>query len=91
MFMKNAASESPFAVQIRQEQQAQWLLWQRCSGPETEAELHRLVPEDTMPAPQDRAAVQTVQLPAIQRSRYNAVVKRMQQATQQTGVYSAWS
>ena len=58
--------------------QARWLLWQS-SG--VEAVGLTETPRQEIPLPE----------PAIPRSRYNAVIRRMQQANQRTGTYTSWN
>lgn len=68
------------AMSTRAEQQARWLLWQMGGVTVDGAE------------PENRPAEQpTVPMPEMPRSRYNAVVRRMQQAGQHTGTYTAWT
>ena len=64
----------------RAEQQARWLLWQM-NGVTVDdgADVHTqppMPPEPPMPPPEPR------------HSRYDAVIRRMQQAGQRTGAYS---
>ena len=73
---------SPFAQSEREEQQARWLLWQMQS-----VEIESDQPQESAP-PRE---AQMVSVPAPQHRRYDAVVRRMQQARQQTGAYSAWT
>lgn len=85
--MREASAESPFSAATRQERQARWLLWQQRSVA-AEAADHDV--------PQERHTQQPayVQEPApatIRHSRYDAVIRRMQDAKRQTGTYSAWS
>lgn len=85
--MRAASGTSPFSAVSRQEQQAQWLLWQMHSvdvvkaGENSSMAAHQ-------PAPQE------VSLPtygSFPRPRYDAVVQRMQSAKQKTGAYTAWN
>lgn len=78
----NSAAYSPFARAQREEQQARWLLWQMQS-----VEIESDQPQESAP-PRE---AQMVSVPAPQHRRYDAVVRRMQQARQQTGAYSAWT
>lgn len=78
----NSAGYSPFARQQREEQQARWLLWQMQSVE---------IESDQTPEPAPPREVQMVSMPAPQHRRYDAVVKRMQQARQQSGAFSAWN
>ena len=65
----------------RAQQQARWLLWQMGSVTVDGGEgVHTAPP--TVPVP-----IQPSQ-PDIRRSRYDAVIRRMQQAGQRTGAYS---
>ena len=65
----------------RAEQQARWLLWQMGSvtvdGGESVHTAEPMAPEPPQPL-----------MPDIRRSRYDAVIRRMQQAGQRTGAYS---
>lgn len=72
----------------RARQQAQWLLWQMGS---VTADAHGHA-EEQPPVPHERP-VQMVDFPdaALRRGRYESVVRRMQQAGQRTGTYTAWS
>lgn len=63
-------------------QQAQWLLWQMGSVTVDGAATPQSPPPEPAPVP--------VQ-PAIRRSRYDAVIRRMQQAGQQAGTYTSWT
>ena len=68
------------AMSTRAEQQARWLLWQ----------MGGVTVDGAGPA--NRPADQpTGRMPEMRRSRYNAVVRRMQQAGQRTGTYTAWT
>ena len=62
----------------RAERQARWLLWQTGGVTVDSGEaLH--TPPPPLPEPPETE---------IRRSRYNAVIRRMQQAGQRTGAYS---
>lgn len=84
--MREAAAVSPFAAANRQEQQAQWLLWQMHSVEAVSAEdVHTQAAHPAQMA--EAAQAQS----AIQHRRYDAVVQRMQHAKQKTGAYTSWS
>lgn len=71
------------AMTGRAVQQARWLLWQT-GGVTVDGGERLREPENA--APQEMS----VGLP-ISRSRYDAVIRRMQQAGQRTGTYTAWT
>ncbi|MBR3765327.1 MAG: hypothetical protein IKK57_12360 [Clostridia bacterium] len=70
----------------RARQQARWLLWQMGSVT-VDAQAQR------QQTPPQAGYVQTVELPeaALRRGRYESVIRRMQQAGQRTGTYTAWN
>lgn len=72
----------------RAQQQAQWLLWQLGS---VRVDAH--AQEDGPVSAQPGRSVQMVDFPegALRRGRYESVVRRMQQAGQRTGTYTAWN
>lgn len=82
--MREASTVSPFAAATNQERQARWLLWQQQSVEAVAA------PVEDEPLPQRTYPMEPT-VPPIQHRRYDAVVRRMQQAQRQTGAYSAWS
>lgn len=65
------------------QRQAQWLLWQ----------MGRVTAEADAREPQPIRQAQMAEFPAItlNRGRYESVVRRMQQAGQRTGTYTAWN
>lgn len=66
---------------MRAHQQARWLLWQMGSVTVDGGEgVHTAPPSAPAPSPGP--------LPDIRRSRYDAVIRRMQQAGQRTGAYN---
>lgn len=70
------------ATMGRAEQQARWLLWQMGQVTVDGGGVPRpLPPDQQMELPQ----------PDMRRSRYNAVIRRMQQAGQRTGTYTPWA
>lgn len=87
--MRRAATESPFAGRWLQEETPQWLLWQKLEEPEEERSLS--AQSETAAACATSTAPQPAPRPVIHHSQYDAIVKRMQQATKQTGAYSDWS
>lgn len=69
------------AMNARTQQQARWLLWQM-SG----------VTVDGGGQADTAEAFTTAEAPMeIRRGRYDAVIRRMQQAGQRTGTYTAWT
>lgn len=84
--MKAGMSTSPFAAANRQEQQAQWLLWQTHSVEVVRPEVHSESPEELA-----QWAEPALAAGSMQRRRYDAVVQRMQSAKQKTGAYTAWN
>lgn len=85
--MREASAESPFSAATRQERQARWLLWQQRSVA-AEAADNDVLQERQTPQP---AYAQWPEPAPIRHSRYDAVIRRMQNAKRQTGIYSAWS
>lgn len=85
--MREASAESPFSAATRQERQARWLLWQQRSVA-AEAADNDVLQERQTPQP---AYAQRTEPAPIRHSRYDAVIRRMQNAKRQTGIYSAWS
>ena len=67
-------------MNARAQQQARWLLWQM-GGVTVDGAHEEKRPADPPP----------MRMPEMPRSRYNAVVRRMQQAGQHTGTYTAWT
>lgn len=67
-------------MNVRAQQQARWLLWQM-GGVTVDGAHEEYRPTDPPP----------MRMPEMPRSRYNAVVRRMQQAGQRTGTYTAWT
>ncbi len=66
----------------RAQQQARWLLWQMGSVTVDGGEMQQPAAEPTpLTAPP----------PEMRRSRYDAVIRRMQQAGQHTGTYTTWA
>lgn len=87
--MRRAATESPFADHRLQEAAPQWILWQKPEASEAERPLP--VQSEASAACATSTAPQPAARPVIHHSQYDAIVKRMQQATKQTGAYSDWS
>lgn len=95
--MRAPAAVSPFAAKTSQEQKEQWIWWQ-CQQDAT-------MPEETRPIPDERPrSVPELKLPqqeeakptAVQHKRqptrhsqYDAVVRRMQNATRQVRGYTS--
>lgn len=66
----------------RAQQQARWLLWQM-DGVTVEGAREATPTAYTTP--------QTIPVPDMRRARYDSVVRRMQQAGERTGTYTAWT
>lgn len=100
--MKSPATVSPFTARSSQEQKEQWIWWQCQQTAVMPVESHTALEDQT--APEESAAVPALQLPqqedekpaeaAPQRqptrhSQYDAVVRRMQNATRQVRHYTS--
>ena len=69
------------AMNVRAQQQARWLLWQM-GGVTVDGGGQPPLPEPSAPPEPP---------PEMRRPRYDAVVRRMQQAGQRTGTYTPWA
>ena len=91
--MKAPAAVSPFAAKSSQEQKEQWIWWQ-CQQPagipvETrEIDRPAPVPELQLPRQKKPPEPQPQRRPT-RHSQYDAVVKRMQNATRKTKAYTS--
>ena len=92
--MKESAKVSPFAALSPREQKEQWIWWQ-CQHPEAEAAMEdaldtpRPLP-DAAPLPEAAEAqreLPPVPAPVIRHGQYDSIIRRMNQARQQTGAY----
>ena len=94
--MKAPATVSPFTAKSRQEQKEQWIWWQ-CQQPAgmpvEETSIDKPVPELKLPQrqaePPREKAPQTAQRQPTRHSQYDAVVRRMQNATRQVKHYTS--
>ena len=92
--MKESAKVSPFAALNPREQKEQWIWWQ-CQHPEAEAVMEepldapRPLPEaNPLPeAVEVQRELSPVPAPVIRHGQYDSVIRRMNQARQQTGDY----
>ena len=99
--MKAPAAVSPFTAKSSQEQKEQWIWWQCQQTASTPLEDEPLtssrmsqVPELELPGqqPQPRQEEKPPEVPQrkpIRHSQYDAVVRRMQNATQQARAYTS--
>ena len=93
--MKESAKVSPFAALNPREQKEQWIWWQ-CQHTEAETfmeepmdETKKLLPE-AKPLPEAvevQRELSPVHAPVIRHGQYDSVIRRMNQARQQTGDY----
>lgn len=92
--MKESAKVSPFAALNPREQKEQWIWWQ-CQHQEGETvmeeplDLPRPLPE-AKPLPEAvevQRELSPVPAPVIRHGQYDSVIRRMNQARQQTGDY----
>ena len=95
--MKAPAAVSPFTARSSQEQKEQWIWWQcqqTASTPLDEQPLteprRNAVPELKLPQQQEEKPPQnSPQRQPIRHSQYDAVVRRMQNATRQVKNYTS--
>lgn len=95
--MRAPAATSPFAAKSSQEQKEQWIWWQCQQDATLPAETRPIanerlasVPELTFPRKQEEAPEPApVKRPAIRHGQYDAVVRRMQNATRQVRGYTS--
>lgn len=93
--MKAPAAVSPFAAKSSQEQKEQWIWWQ-CQQPAgipvesktIDRPASPQVPQLQLPR-QEKAQEPPPQRRPIRHSQYDAVVKRMQNATRKTKAYTS--
>lgn len=98
-----AAGKSPFEGVNARQIDEQWIVWQKKSERDISADRMRtghqtdMLPDLQLPSMvQQEEPPQIHTQPPIERTiirhqRYDAVVRRMQNAVNQTGAYSAWS
>lgn len=92
--MKAPATVSPFTARSSQEQKEQWIWWQ-CQQPASmpmeaktiDRQTDSTVPELELPK-QEKTESQPPRQP-IRHSQYDAVVRRMQNATRQARTYTS--
>ena len=93
--MKESAKLSPFAALNPREQKEQWIWWQ-CQHPEGEKVMEEPLDEPKKPLPDVKPLPEAVEVqrelspvpaPVIRHGQYDSVIRRMNQARQQTGDY----
>lgn len=92
--MKTPATVSPFTAKSSQEQKEQWIWWQcqQPAGMPVEANPIDRQPTATVPElqlPQQEKAESQPQRQPTRHSQYDAVVRRMQNATRQAKAYTS--
>jgi len=99
--MKEPAVVSPFAAKTRQEQQEQWIWWQCQRDATTPVDCPEISPSpeaervpamtfpSAVPGPPSAPTSVPMQRQRIHHSQYDAVMKRIRSATQQTGHYTS--
>lgn len=92
--MKDPAAVSPFALKSSQEQKEQWIWWQ-CQRdallPVEEKSVETTVPPLKMP-PEPQEEPPAIPVPTrapTYHSQYDAVIRRMKNATKQIGTYTS--
>lgn len=94
--MKTPAAVSPFAAKSSQEQKEQWIWWQcqqDATYPEEKAEISdqrsASVPGLKLPQVQEEKQTMRQAVQTVRHSQYDAVVRRMRNATSQVGSYTS--
>lgn len=94
--MKSPAAVSPFTARTSQEQKEQWIWWQCQQTATAPAETRPIMEQQTdvpeLQLPQQQEEKPTESLPQRQPTRhgqYDAVVRRMQNATRQARAYTS--
>ncbi len=87
--MENIAVTSPFDGCSGKEIEEKWLVWQKHHAYEMQSQTQmqtdsRSVKAENLPRENERE----IQRPVFRHSRYDAVMKRMQYASKQTGNYT---
>lgn len=93
--MKAPAAVSPFTAKSSQEQKEQWIWWQ-CQQPASmpvearsiDKQVPSPVPELQLPQQEEKHEIQP-QRQHTRHSQYDAVVRRMQNATRQARAYTS--
>ena len=95
--MKAPAAVSPFTARSSQEQKEQWIWWQCQQTATTPVEEQTIagnrpgsVPELQLPQmPEEKPTESLPQRQPIRHSQYDAVIRRMQNATRQAKAYTS--